>query len=389
MARRILAALLILIAVVAVAFLAGPFFRWQPTLSSDVVERVSAATDLDAYLKESEAKFGDRIKPGLEKGIVWYQPPQEEGDKAKGEVAHGKTPVSVVYLHGFSASRGETAPLPQTIAEKLGANLFYTRLAAHGLKDGEDFATVRPQDWIDDAREALAIGRRLGDRVIVVGMSTGALLGLQLALENLDKTDLAALVLISPNFHPAASSARWVTGPLGPLWAKIFIGKDREFPTESEAHAYNWTARYRSEGVVALMDLVHYAAAMDLRQVKLPVLALYTKKDTVVSVPLIEKRFEELGSPMKKLVDLPQATRHEFAGQVLAPEVVAPAADEIVAFIRQAIPGLPDPEALAAEREEKAASTAASAAALLHEATKGGPDAEAALDFDPSSEDAD
>ncbi|MDD4273595.1 MAG: hypothetical protein PHG14_07705 [Desulfobacter postgatei] len=37
-----------------------------------------------------------------------------------------------VYIHGFSATRKETAPLSDLVAKTLNANLFYTRLSGHG-----------------------------------------------------------------------------------------------------------------------------------------------------------------------------------------------------------------------------------------------------------------
>jgi hypothetical protein len=49
--------------------------------------------DLDAYLKQSEARFTD-LRPNNEKAIVWADPSKK-----------AKTPVSIIYLHGFSACR--------------------------------------------------------------------------------------------------------------------------------------------------------------------------------------------------------------------------------------------------------------------------------------------
>jgi alpha-beta hydrolase superfamily lysophospholipase len=283
---------------------------------------VEAAQDLDQYLLVKESRVPGGVKPGTEKTILWRNPLTRE-----------RTPTSIVYLHGFSASRGETSPLMEMLAERLGANLFYTRLKAHGLFTSEGFATVEPQDWIDDAREALAIGRRIGERVIVVGMSTGAPLAIELALENVDKTDLAALILLSPNFRPIDARSTYLVHPMGPWLARLLIGEERSWVPSNEEHAYFWTWHYPSRAIVSMMELVNYASTMDLSQVKLPVLVMYTHNDGVVSVPLITERFAQIGSAKKKLIDLSAASRHELAGRILLPEAIQPALSELLEFL--------------------------------------------------------
>jgi hypothetical protein len=50
-------------------------------------------------------------------------------------VSDDRTEWVVVALHGFSATRQETAPLAEIVASRLGANLFEARLAGHGLTE--------------------------------------------------------------------------------------------------------------------------------------------------------------------------------------------------------------------------------------------------------------
>jgi pimeloyl-ACP methyl ester carboxylesterase len=285
--------------------LAGPLLyprHWAPdTISA----RIAAAGDLDAYLaNEERGVIG--VKPALAKGIVW-----------RDSVTKAKTPLSIIYLHGFSASRRELSPVPERLADSLGANLFFTRLAAHGRIDGDAFAAVTPQQWIDDAREAIAIGRRIGDRVIIVATSTGATLALEMAIEQ--PADIAAMILVSPNHEPNDPRARFISGPLGPTNA---------------AHAELWTPRYRSEGIPAMVDLVNHERSLDLSLVKMPVLTLYTSKDIVVRTDLIVSRHAELGSAQKEIVDVPETTRHEMASDALVPQAVEPVLARMLRFIR-------------------------------------------------------
>ncbi len=312
-------AIVLVFCVIALACLSGPLFPFEP-LPSGVAEGVAKAPDLDAYLRRREAQ-NSGVRPELAKTILWNDP-----------AARNKTPLALVYLHGFSASRRDITPVVETLAARLGANAFLTRLAAHGRTTPAEFATVTAQDWLDDAREALAVGRRIGDRVILIGISTGALLATMAALED-NSPDIAALVLLSPNFGIRDWRARFVSGPLGRPLARIVIGKEYSFQPDSSGHAEFWTTRYPSQAIVALMDLVNYAHSIHLDTLKIPTLMIYTDKDTVVDVKAIQDRFDEIQRPAKLIVDLPEATRHELTGDALAPQTVRAVVERIATFL--------------------------------------------------------
>lgn len=316
-----LSLILFSLTIAAFLLLMGPMFPMKPQPSS-VEKEVAAAEDLDLYLRQKESSI-EGLKPDLAKLIIWRNP-----------MSRDKTPISLIYLHGFSASRGEISPVMETLAREVGANLFFTRLKGHGLETGDALGDVNPQSWIEDAREALAIGRRLGERVVFVGLSTGATLALHLAVENAGASDIAGFVLISPNHDVSDGRAKFLSGPLGRVLARVALGREREFPVENDRHTYLWTSRYRSEAIASLMDLTNYVRTLDLSRITVPVLTLYTKKDTVVDVALIESRHAEIGSKSKWLEELPGATRHEFAGHALAPEGVRPTVDRIEEFLK-------------------------------------------------------
>jgi alpha-beta hydrolase superfamily lysophospholipase len=314
-----LRAILIAVALLAFAGLSGPLFPFTPRPSAirDVVENVP---DLDRYLARREAQHAD-VKPEQGKTIIWNDP-----------ATRSKTPLSLVYIHGFSASRKDIAPVIETLAGTLGANAFLTRLAAHGRTTPAEFAAVTAQDWLDDAREALAVGRRIGHRVVLIGTSTGALLAAMAALED-NSSDIAALVLLSPNFGLRDWRAKFISGPLGRALARFVLGKEHSFHPDSIGHAEFWTTHYPSQAVVALMDLLNHARSIDLGKLKMPVLVIYTDQDTVVDVAAIRDRFDEIQAPTKLIFDLPEASRHELTGDALAPETVQPVVQRILQFL--------------------------------------------------------
>ena len=157
MGRRIVLAVLALVAVLALAFVLGPRVPVETTIRFDPSV---VGDDPQAYVAKVEAAVPG-IRDGLEKEIVWANP-----------MVHAKTPLSIVYIHGFSASKGEVRPLPDDVADLLDANLFYTRLTGHG-QDGAAMTQGSVNAWINDYEEALAIGRAIGDKVIVISTSTG------------------------------------------------------------------------------------------------------------------------------------------------------------------------------------------------------------------------
>jgi pimeloyl-ACP methyl ester carboxylesterase len=204
--------IILAVCLVALAVLSGPLFPFTP-LPSDIADVVAKVPDVDLYLRQREAQHAE-TKPGQAKTILWKDP-----------AARRKTPVSLVYIHGFSASAKDIAPVIETLASTLGANAFLTRLAADGRTTPAEFATVTAQDWLDDAREALAVGRRIGSRVILIGISTGALLATMAALED-TSSDIAALVLLSPNFAIRDWRGKFISGPLGGVLARLIIGQE-------------------------------------------------------------------------------------------------------------------------------------------------------------------
>jgi alpha-beta hydrolase superfamily lysophospholipase len=312
-------AVVLAIWLVTVAALAGPLFPFTPR-PSDIASAVALASDLDVYLSEREAQQPD-VKPEQAKTIVWNEP-----------AARSRTPL--VYIHGFSASRRDITPVVETLASALRANAFLTRLAAHGSASAAGFATVTAQDWLDDAREALAIGRRIGERVVLIGTSTGALLATMAALDD-NSPRIAALVLLSPNFRIRDWRAKFISGPLGRLFARIIIGSEYSFRPDSRGHAEFWTSHYPAEGIVALMDLMNYARSIHLDNLKTPTLIIYTDKDSVVDTRAIQDRFDEIAGTPKLIVDLPEASRHELTGDALAPETVLPVVGQITTFLAE------------------------------------------------------
>jgi alpha-beta hydrolase superfamily lysophospholipase len=298
----------------AIAFVAGPrvdlAYRLHP---------VELPADLDGYLREREARVPNLV-PSAAKTIVWAD-------------AAAKTPTkfSIVYLHGFSATRQEIAPVCERLAAALNANVFFTRLAGHG-RDGPAMAEASVERWLQDGVEALAIGRRLGDKVVMVATSTGATLATWL-LANGYGEDVAALVMISPNFGPRDRSSELLLLPWGGQIARLVVGPTYRWQPINELHRRHWTIAFPVAALLPMMGLVELGRESDLEGIRVPMLTFYSPDDRIVDSGAIEAVFARFGSQRKELVALERTgdpQRHVLAGDILSPGTT----DEAVARMR-------------------------------------------------------
>lgn len=278
---------------------------------------------VDVYFETIESRYDDII-PGTEKRVIWA------GQKET------RTPVSVVYLHGFSATSEEIRPVPDRVAEALGANLVYTRLAGHG-RSGAAMAEPTVQDWMQDVAEALAAGRHIGDKVVVIATSTGATLAVAAALDPELAQNMDALVMVSPNFGINNPLAPLLTLPGARYWLPPLAGRDRSFPARNEDHAKFWTNAYPSVAVLPMAALVDRVAKMDVSKANVPSLFWYSEDDVVVRPDLTNTVAEAWGGPVsvQKVVmtieDDPNA--HVVAGDIMSPSQTGFAVAEILSWL--------------------------------------------------------
>ncbi|PTX98512.1 alpha/beta fold hydrolase [Opitutus sp. ER46] len=303
--RRISIGLGGLFLVLAVVFFAGPRpdTRFHP-------RPLALEADLDLTVAKEEARFTD-IVPGAEKKIIWAN------------AAHTRTPVALVYLHGFTATRQETAPLSDRVAARLGANLFYTRFTGHG-RPGEALGDATVNDWLNDGIEALEIGRRLGERVVVIGTSTGGTVATWLALERPDA--ISACVLVSPNFGPSDGRANLLTLPWASEFAPPIFGATRHrLPKTAEESKY-WTTTYPTRALIPMMALVTMVKRAPLEELRVPMLVVYSPEDRVVDPKETERVLTRIGrAPVKTVLfaGRPGSNHHVLAGDIAAPENTA------------------------------------------------------------------
>ena len=297
------------------------FFAGPKTKIDLQIRTIDLPADLDQYLAQSEAKYSDII-PGAEKTIIWAN------------ATKTRSPLSIIYLHGYSATRQETVPLSDKLAAQLGANLFYTRLSGHGRSNAA-MAEPTVNDWFNDATEALEIGKQLGEKVIVIGTSTGGTLATWLA-EQPNTDAVLAYVMISPNFAPRDSNAEILTLPWAQQFAPLLLGSEYSWTPQNAGHAQYWIHSYPSTALVTMMGMVKFVRESDLESIEKPVLLIYSPNDQVVNSAEVERRFKQIGSDIKEIqpiLDSGNPENHVLAGNILAPNNTEVVKELILDFI--------------------------------------------------------
>lgn len=320
MLKNILIGLFSISTVLLVAFLLGP----RVSIDTEI-KPVSLDDDLDSYLLSHEQQFS-LTTPDVAKKIVWQNPATKE-----------KTDLSIVYLHGYSATLMETHPLTENIAKKLEANVFYTRLNGHGLSK-EEFAKAAANGWLQDTVEAWEIGKAIGKRVIIIGTSTGATLATWLAMTQ-QVPELQALIFISPNFYPADRSARMLLWPWGTQLLEIITGNAyHAWEPLNEDQGIYWMTSPALSTSAHLMALVDHVDSLDLSKLRKPALIFYSELDNVVSVSRIKEKYALIGSPIKTLVKVQNEnnpSKHILAGYIVGNTTTAFIEKTTLSFLKE------------------------------------------------------
>jgi pimeloyl-ACP methyl ester carboxylesterase len=301
--------ILIFVAVLFLVYLLGPrpqAAKFDPTLP--VVTAQGAA--LDSIISVGESRHP--VKPENEARIIWYN------DSLK-----SPTPYAVVYLHGFSASHEEGKPVHTDFARKYGCNLYLSRLAEHGLDTVEAMINLTADKYWESARRALAIGKQIGRKVILMGTSTGGTQAIQLAAAFPD--DVAALVLLSPNIEINDPNAFLLNNPWGLQVARLVKQGDYiQSSDQRDIYKKYWYSRYRLEGAVALQEMLEKSMTPEnFRKVRQPLLLLYyyrdeANQDKVVKVSAMKQMYDLVSTPpgMKMEKAIPAAGDHVIGSYV-------------------------------------------------------------------------
>jgi esterase/lipase len=317
---------LILVIIITAAYLLGPhpsdpkFDYTLPVIPNN--------TNLDSLVKAAEQ--GHHIKPNNQAKIIWA------------DSAHQVTEYAIVYLHGFSASQMEGAPVHENIAKAFHCNLYLARLAEHGIDTTEDLLNLTAENYFESAKQAYAIGKKLGKKVILMSTSTGGTLSLQLAAAY---PEIAGLIMYSPNIEINNPAAPLLDNPWGLQIARLVKKGDyANIPFKNNEYPKYWNTHYRLESTIALQNLIESTMTKEnFQKIHQPSLALYYYKDeqnqdNVVKVSAIKRMLSEIATPdsLKQGIAIPNAESHVLGSPIVSKDIVT-VEKETAAFIASKI----------------------------------------------------
>lgn len=301
--------------ILMIAYWLGPHPS-TPVYSATMPVVPADAAGLETYIRQNESEH--KLKPNNEARIVWYN------DSLK-----NKTDYSIVYLHGFSASQEEGRPTHVNIAKEFGCNLYLSRLAEHGIDTTVDLVNLTPEKYWESAKQALAIGKQIGNKVILMATSTGGTLALHLAAEY--PNDVYALILMSPNIAINNDKAYLLNNPWGLHIARAVTGDDYVTAKDTRPiYKQYWNWHYPLEPTVQLQEMIETTMTPEtFKKVKQPTLMLYYYKDevhqdSVVSVPAMLDMFNQLGTPvnMKVKQAMPNVGDHVMGSYIKSKDLL-------------------------------------------------------------------
>ena len=294
-----------------------------PAAQARQITQLSLAS-IDQQLAKSEAQYAD-IVANTEKTILWHN-------------GIRRSALSLVYLHGFSASRQEISPVTENLATQLGANAYFTRLRGHARSD-DALAEATVADWFEDAREAYEIGALIGEKVIIVSTSTGGTLATWLVAQPFANRVIAN-IMVSPNYGPRDRFAEIIRWDWGLLLATWLTGDYHSFEPLNPEHALYWTERYPLEAAVPMIELVDIVLEMDKSSITTPHMIIYSPRDQVVSTERIETVIKQLSASnvvVEKFESSSDPAQHVLGGDAVAPE----STDTLIQLIADYIAKLP------------------------------------------------
>jgi pimeloyl-ACP methyl ester carboxylesterase len=307
--KKALRFLFLLLVILGIAYLSGSNPK-DPVYGRSLPGFPAAGRALDSVIRAEEARHP--VKPENEARIVWF-------DDSMKQV----TDYAVVYLHGFSASQEEGDPVHTDFARRYGCNLYLARLSGHGLDSPEALINLTADSYWESAKAALAVGKQLGKKVILMGTSTGGTQALQLAAAYPE--DVSALVLLSPNIEINDPNAFLLNNPWGLQLARLVKKSDYiQASDQRDIYRKHWYGTYRLEGAVALQEMIETTMTPEtFRAVRQPLLLLYYYRDAqhqdpVVRVSAMRAMFEQLSTPdsLKKQVAIPGAGDHVIGSYI-------------------------------------------------------------------------
>ena len=234
-----------------------------------------------------------------------------------------KKKLGVLILHGFTGSLDTVRGLVPVV-ERLGLPYRMPTLRGHGTRY-EDLDGVTARNWYEDAEAALLDLLEEVEQAVVVGLSMGGLVTLNLAMEHGDR--LAGIV-VAGTFLRCANPLAALTPLL-----KLFVPYWDNPNSFADAELAKACTNYKKFPIATFSHLLNYASEIERRlpEVKTPALILHSRKDATAHPITAVLLMERLGSREKRVVWF-ERSGHEMLQDLEAAEALRVIGDHLAGF---------------------------------------------------------
>ena len=201
--------------------------------------------------------------------------------------------IGVLVLHGFT-SHVRTVDGLKPYLQKAHLKFSFPVLRGHGTKF-QDLNGVTHRDWYHDAEKAFLQLSKQVDKVIVVGLSMGGLVTLELAMKHANKIAGIITVGAALKFADPLSGLTPLMSKLVPYWPSPNAFHDKKLAKNSRNYKWFPTRAFAS--------LYEYAQKIerDLSKVKVPILVIQSKKDQIISPKAANIIYEKVSSDYRDI----------------------------------------------------------------------------------------
>jgi len=269
--------------------------EWLHKKTHEVMKAISNLVDHDRGFVPVQLPVSKKTEPDNIPRMAYQKGPKKAGEK---------DPIGVLVLHGFTSHIHCVDPILPGLDE-MGVPYRFPILKGHGTRP-EDMENATADDWYKDAENALLDLYKDAEKVIVVGLSMGGAMSLDLAAYHRDK--VAGVVAIA--------AAVKVADPLAPL-SPLLAGLVRFWPSPGAFNDKELEKKenknYNKFSTKAFASLYRYIKGTKNRLsfIKAPILILQSKKDTVVSPDSAKIIYSKVSSKEKQIVWF-EKTNHEM-----------------------------------------------------------------------------
>ena len=297
-----------IVLVVPVIFIVGVALPYLFNTIKITFPDVVIDKDIESYIAEKEMLF-QNTNPRAKKKIIWF-------DDTK-----VKTEYSIVYLHGSFATGVQQEDVLVKIAKRLEANLFISRLTGHG-SGFESTKSIEAKNFLEDAAEAVAVGNKIGNKVILMGFSAGGTFALMATKDQKLNKKIDHLVLVAP-WTPKLTLPYFIAATGLFFKSQYKFNFPRMFNLSNEEWGPFWVNEFHRTLPRQLWVAAFSGRKLKFQETTIPLLVFYEEKDKVVNAVGVKKIFEQWKGPKKIInndTNLGGFNYHDIIGILNSPQ---------------------------------------------------------------------